>query len=81
MDASGGEIQETARPPAGRGTRLIRVACVLTLLGLVLSVAHLAWSSPLLFTLFMVVAQPAFGLAMLLYVAAILLDLRRHQVL
>lgn len=60
---------------------MIRVAVALTLLGLAVSLAHFVWPTPLLFALFMIVGQGAFGLAMALYGAAILKDLRAKRVL
>ena len=60
---------------------MIRAAVVLALLGLAVSLAHFLWPTPLLFALFMIVGQGAFGLAMLLYGAAILRDLRAKRVL
>jgi hypothetical protein len=60
---------------------VIRAAVVLALVGLAVSLAHFLWPTPLLFALFMIVGQGAFGAAMLLYLAAILRDLKSKRVL
>jgi hypothetical protein len=60
---------------------MIRAAVILTLLGLSVSLAHLLWPTPLLFSLFMIAGQGSFGLAMALYGAAVLKDLRSKRVL
>lgn len=65
------------RPLAG----FVTAACLLAFLGLGVTVAHLAWPSPLLFTLFMVVGQGAFAAAMAIYLGVIFTDLRRRDVL
>jgi len=75
--------------PAGRETTLHRsrltwlvtVACALTMLGLVVTIAHFLRPTPLMFALFMSAGQGSFGLAMILYLVAILADLRRRKVL
>jgi hypothetical protein len=67
-------------PPAG-SRRLITAACALGLGGIVISLAHFIWPSPLLFALFMIAGQGSFGLALLLYVIAIVRDLKRKKVL
>lgn len=61
--------------------RLVTAACLLALLGLGVTVVHLVWPNPLLFTLFMVLGQGSFALAMLLYLIVIFGDLRRRRVL
>jgi hypothetical protein len=74
----------SASPPAAatrRSARLLTVACVLALVGVVLSVAHLLWPTPLLFALFMLAGQGAYGAAMVLYGVVIYLDLRARKVL
>jgi hypothetical protein len=73
-------------PPAPSGPlagflRLITAACVLGLLGIVVSLAHFFWPSPLLFSAFMIVGQGSFGAALVLYAIAIFTDLRRKKVL
>ncbi len=62
-------------------SRLIVAAVGLTLLGLLVSLLHFLFPTPLLFALFMIVGQGSFGLAMLLYLVAILKDLRAKRVL
>jgi len=61
--------------------KLLTAACVLALIGIVVSLAHFIWPTPLLFALFMLLGQGAFGLAMALYVAVIVRDLRGRKVL
>jgi hypothetical protein len=60
---------------------LLSAACVLAFLGLGITMAHLAWPSPLRFTLFVVFGQGAFAVAIALYLVVILWDLRRKKVL
>lgn len=60
---------------------MINAAVVLTLLGLLVSLAHFLWPTPLLFSLFMILGQGAFGAAMVLYLVAILRDLKSKRVL
>ena len=60
---------------------MIRAAVILALVGLGVSLAHFLWPTPLLFALFMIVGQGAFGVAMVLYLAAILRDLKSKRVL
>ena len=67
-------------PPAGP-VRLVTAACALGLIGIALSLAHFIWPTPLLFALFMLVGQGAFGMAILLYAVAIFKDLKRQKVL
>jgi hypothetical protein len=69
--ADGGKMSRT----------LLLVACVLTLVGLTVSVVHLIWPSPLNFALFMLVGQGTLASGMICYLAAVLLDLRRHKIL
>ncbi|MBI4564195.1 MAG: hypothetical protein HY716_05835 [Planctomycetes bacterium] len=64
-----------------RSILALTIACVLALVGLAVTVLHLAWPSPLMFTLFMVVGQGSFAAAMAVYLAVILVDLRRRKVL
>ena len=61
--------------------RLVKAASLMALVGLGVTVAHLLVPSPALFALFMTVGQGAFGLAVVLYVAMVLTDLRRRKVL
>ena len=67
--------------PRRRTDRLLFVACVLALVGLAVTVVHLVAPSPLMFTLFMMVGQGSFALAMLLYLIVIFADLRRRRVM
>ncbi len=60
---------------------LVTASCVLALLGLVVTILHFLFPTPLMFALFMTVGQGAFGLAMLIYAIVILADLRRRRVL
>ena len=68
------------KPPT-RPIRLVTVACVPALIGVLFSLLHFIWPTPLLFALFMIVGQGSFGLALLLYAIAIFTDLRRQKVL
>jgi hypothetical protein len=61
--------------------KLLTAACVLALFGIGVSLAHFLWPTPLLFASFMLLGQGAFGLAMALYVAVIVRDLRSRKVL
>jgi hypothetical protein len=67
-------------PPVGP-VRLVTAACSLAFVGIVFSLAHFIWPTPLLFALFMIVGQGSFGAAMLLYAAAIITDLKRQKIL
>lgn len=69
-----------APSPVG-SVRLVTAACALGLVGIALSLAHFIWPTPLLFALFMLVGQGAFGGAILLYAIAIFKDLKRQKVL
>jgi len=68
-------------PRAAGPVRLVTVACVMALIGVLFSLAHFIWPTPLLFALFMIVGQGSFGLALLLYAVAIFSDLKRQKVL
>lgn len=61
--------------------RLITSACLFTLFGLGITIVHLVWPSPIMFALFMTLGQGAFGIAMVLYLVVIFIDLRRRKVL
>jgi fatty acid desaturase len=67
----------TSAPP----TRGLRLAAFLALFGLLLSIIHFIWPSPLMFTIFMLFGQSAFGVAMVLYGWVILRDLRHRKAL
>ena len=68
-------------PAAPAGFRTLRAAAILALFGIVLSIIHLVWPSPLMFTVFMLFGQSAFGLAMVLYGWVILKDLKHRKAL
>jgi len=76
-------------PPPGAETRristfsskLVVVSSALALLGLGLTLAHFIWPTPLMFTIFMIVGQGAYGAAILVYLLVIFTDLRRKKVL
>jgi len=71
-----------APPTAASGSvGLVTSACILALIGVGFSLAHFIWPTPLFFALFMIVGQGSFGLALLLYVIAIIRDLRKQKVL
>jgi len=59
----------------------VTAACYLAFVGIGFSLIHFLWPTPLLFSLFMIVGQGAFGLAMVLYAIAIVIDLKRQKVL
>jgi hypothetical protein len=61
--------------------RLVTAACLFALFGLGITIVHLVWPSPLLFALFMTIGQGAFGVAIILYLIVIFIDLRRRKVL
>jgi hypothetical protein len=60
---------------------LLVVACILALVGIGVSVLHFIWPIPLMFALFMIVGQGSFGLAMVLYLVVIFIDLRLRKVI
>lgn len=69
--------------PGGERTiraRLLRVALALALLANLLSLLLFLRNTPIVFTVFMFVAQPLFLLAGLLLVAAILAELRARGI-
>lgn len=68
-------------PPPGGPVRLVTGACALGLVGIVFTLAHFIWPTPLLFALFMIFGQGSFGVAVLLYATAIFKDLKRQKVL
>ena len=69
-----------ARPPPGP-VRLVTAACIMALIGVGFSLVHFVWPTPLLFSLFMIVGQGSFGVALVLYAVAIFTDLKRQKVL
>jgi hypothetical protein len=60
---------------------LVTLSCILALFGLAVTIVHLVWPSPLMFAMFMTVGQGSFGIAMALYLVAIIADLKRSKVL
>jgi hypothetical protein len=68
------------KPPTGP-VRLVTAACIMALIGVLVSLLHFVWPTPLLFSLFMIVGQGSFGAALVLYAIAIFSDLRRQKVL
>jgi hypothetical protein len=80
MNATDSPSPAVPSAPAA-ASRALRLATVLALLGILLSLMHLIWPSPLMFTIFMLCGQSSFGVAMLLYCWVILRDLRRRKVL
>jgi len=60
---------------------LVTLSCILALFGLGVTIVHLVWPSPLMFALFMTAGQGSFGVAMALYLVAIIADLKRSRVL
>ena len=67
--------------PSRTALRLITTACVLGLVGILFSLIHFIWPTPLNFALFMIVGQGSFGAALLVYLVAVLRDLKRRKIL
>ncbi len=67
--------------PSRSSLRFTTAACVLGLVGILFSLIHFIWPTPLNFALFMIVGQGSFGLALAAYVVAVIKDLRRKKVL
>jgi hypothetical protein len=61
--------------------RVLQLAIVLTAVFDLLSLLVLWRSTPIVFTVFMFVGQPLFGVALILLVGAVLADLRAKQLL
>lgn len=80
-DAPTPEVLPEAERPRRTRVRLLDASCILTMLGLLVSLVHFIKSTPLTFSLFMTVGQGAFALAMLLYVVSVVWDLRRRRIL
>ena len=72
-----GTARFQSRPP----TRGMRVAAGLGLFGILVTLIHLVFPSPLMFTIFMLFGQSAFALAMGVYAWVILRDLRHRKAL
>jgi hypothetical protein len=61
--------------------RVLQLAIVLTAVFDLLSLLVLWHSTPVVFTVFMFVGQPLFGVALILLVGAVLADLQAKQLL
>lgn len=66
-------------PP--RPLRLLRIAIVLALVFNLMALLVLVRATPIIFTLFMFLAQPLFAAALVLLVGAVLAELRARQIL
>jgi len=66
-------------PP--RRLRILRTAIVLTLVFNVIALLVLVRVTPVIFTVFMFLAQPLFGAALILLFGAVLAELRARQIL
>jgi hypothetical protein len=64
-----------------RRLRLLRIAIVLALAFNLMALLVLVRATPILFTLFMFLAQPLFAAALILLVGAVLAELRVRRVL
>ena len=71
----------SAETTMSRHPRLVPAAVILALLGLLVTLLHFLFPTPLLFALFMIAGQGCLGLAMLLYLVVVLKDLRSRRVL
>jgi hypothetical protein len=61
--------------------RLLRIAIVLALVFNLMALLVLVRATPIIFTLFMFLAQPLFAAALVLLVGAVLAELRARQIL
>lgn len=64
-----------------RCLRLLRIAIVLALVFNLMALLALVRATPIIFTLFMFLAQPLFAAALVLLVGAVLAELRARQIL
>lgn len=64
-----------------RRLRLLRIAIVLALLFNLMALLVLVRATPIIFTLFMFLAQPLFVAALILLAGAVLAELRARQIL
>ncbi len=64
-----------------RRLRLLRIAIVLALVFNLMALLALVRATPIIFTLFMFLAQPLFAAALVLLVGAVLAELRARQIL
>ena len=64
-----------------RRLRLLRVAIVLALVFNAMALLVLMRATPIIFTLFMFLAQPLFAAALILLASAVVTELRARQIL
>lgn len=64
-----------------RPLRLLRIAIVLAFVFNLMALLALVRATPIIFTLFMFLAQPLFAAALVLLVGAVLAELRARQIL
>ena len=64
-----------------RRLRLLRIAIVLALVFNLMALLVLVRATPIIFTLFMFLAQPLFAAALILLFGAVLAELRARQIL
>ncbi len=64
-----------------RPLRLLRIAIVLALVFNLMALLALVRATPIIFTLFMFLAQPLFAAALVLFIGAVLTELRARQIL
>lgn len=67
--------------PSKLSLRLTTSACTLGLVGILFSIVHFIWPTPLHFALFMILGQGFFGMALVAYALAVLKDLKRKKIL
>ncbi len=64
-----------------RRLRLLRIAIVLALVFNLMALLALVRATPIIFTLFMFLAQPLFAATLILFFGAVLAELRARQIL
>jgi hypothetical protein len=64
-----------------RRVRLLRIAIVLALVFNLMALLVLVRATPIMFTVFMFLAQPVFAAALILLVGGVLAELRARQIL
>jgi ABC-type dipeptide/oligopeptide/nickel transport system permease component len=62
-------------------SKLVQWAVIANTLGFLLAIPRLLNTTPITMVVFFLVSMPRFGVGLLLYLAAVLLDLRSHEVL
>lgn len=67
--------------PSRTSLRLTTTACVLGLVGILISLMHFIWPTPLNFALFMILGQGSFGAALVVYGYTVVRDLKKRKVL